>query len=67
MVCGESHSLSTLKEKRFFSSRRDKSGVKEKRFYKKPIEIADKRFDAHLKHLKEKRKAVREVQKKEKQ
>lgn len=30
----------------------DKSGVSEKRFYKKLIETADKRFDAHLSALK---------------
>ena len=30
----------------------DKSGVPEKRFYKKLIDIADRRFDAHLSTLK---------------
>ncbi|CAN7441416.1 type II toxin-antitoxin system RelE/ParE family toxin [Rhizobium sp. LjRoot254] len=30
----------------------DKSGVSEKRFYKKLIETADNRFDAHLRALK---------------
>ncbi|CCV08122.1 hypothetical protein MESS2_730018 [Mesorhizobium metallidurans STM 2683] len=44
----------------------DKSGVKEKRFYKKLIEIADKRFDAHLKRLREAQKTAKEEQKKEK-
>jgi hypothetical protein len=27
----------------------DKSGVAQKRFYKRLIDVADKRFDAHLK------------------
>lgn len=31
----------------------DKSGVSEKRFYKKLIGVADKRFDAHLASLRE--------------
>lgn len=44
----------------------DKSGASEKRFYKKLIEIADQRFDAHLKQLKEKQKIRRQEQKKEK-
>jgi hypothetical protein len=30
----------------------DKSGVSEKRFYKRLIDIADRRFDAHLSALK---------------
>lgn len=34
----------------------DKSGVGEKRFYKELIKVADKRFNAHLKRLKEKEK-----------
>ncbi|MEP6566263.1 MAG: type II toxin-antitoxin system RelE/ParE family toxin [Mesorhizobium sp.] len=44
----------------------DKSGVQEKRFYKKLIKIADKRFDAHLKRLKEMRETDNEKQKTEK-
>lgn len=33
----------------------DKSGVSEKRFYRKLIQKADDRFDAHLARLKRKR------------
>ncbi|ESW99026.1 hypothetical protein X769_24235 [Mesorhizobium sp. LSJC268A00] len=44
----------------------DKSGVNEKRFYKKLIEIADKRFDVHLKRVKEGQKTAKEGHKKEK-
>ena len=33
----------------------DKSGVSEKRFYKKLIATADERFDAHLARLKQDR------------
>ncbi len=35
----------------------DKSGVKERRFYKRLIEKADKRFDTHLDLLKDERKS----------
>jgi hypothetical protein len=31
----------------------DKSGISPRRFYKKLIEVADQRFDAHLKQLKD--------------
>ena len=32
----------------------DKSGVSEKKFYKRLIAVADERFDAHLSRLKKK-------------
>ena len=34
----------------------DRSGISEKRFYRELIRRADKRFDAHLAHLKKERK-----------
>lgn len=38
----------------------DKADVEEKRFYKNLVRVADKRFDDHLKRLKEKKKKAEE-------
>lgn len=53
-----------MKELRFDAA--DGVWSNEKRFYKKLIEIADRRFDVHLKRVKEGQKTAKEGHKKEK-